>query len=73
LKLTFAQLVITFPHLSWNAKMYTVYCPHGGEDVDVGLLGCNAVLAEALKMETVCISEPLGCTSKSKRRYNPEN
>jgi hypothetical protein len=39
----------------------------GGEDFDVGLLGCVAVW-----MEAVYSSETLKSTYKSTRRHNPE-
>jgi hypothetical protein len=44
---------------------------HGAEDVDVGLLGSNAV--SALKMETVCYYETSESAYKSTWRYNPDD
>jgi hypothetical protein len=44
--------------------MCDIWGSHGGEDVEIGFLGCG------LSMETVCSYETLVSTHKSTRRYN---
>jgi hypothetical protein len=46
---------------------------HGGEDVHVGLLGCNAVWSSALKIEAVCSTKTLVSAYQFTRRYKPED
>jgi hypothetical protein len=57
---------------------------HDGENVDVGLLGCNAMRTcrqkpafrgnhAFLKMEAICSSKTLVLTYKFTQHYNPED
>jgi hypothetical protein len=51
-----------------------IWGSHGGEDLDVVILGCDAVFpSSGLKMDTVCSSETLVSTYDSTRCYSPED